>query len=314
MELRHLQIFVVVAEEHNLTKGARRLYMTPPAVSAHIKALEDELGVKLFVRTAKGMTLTEPGKHLKLKAEHVLHTAQEFVNYATSMQSQLMGRLRHGLSASPAFLRAALLVQQMQATCPGIELALIASSTGAILDELHQGTMDTGYIFGPAPSTAIATLRLGMAEVVIAAPAAWQSSLAQADWKELAEFPWIGTTGYCPFETLTDDLFRQRHLTYRLAVQSHDEATKAELVTAGIGLAILERSEAEHEQQAGRLTIWESDPMFCELNIACLAKRQDTPLIQAVWTAMQEIWEADEVSRLEVVRGVVMKPGCSRKT
>ncbi len=294
MELHHLRIFVIVAEEQNLTKGARRLYMTPPAVSAQIKALEDELGVSLFVRTPKGMVLTEKGKRLKLKAEQALQAAQEVVNHATSMQSQLMGRLRYGLNAAPAFLRVAPLVQQMQDVCPGIELELIASSTGSILDELDQETMDAGYIFGASPSQAIATYPLKRAEVVIAAPADWRDSVAIADWQDLADLPWVGTAGYCPFDTLTNELFRQRRLAINLGVRSHDEATKSELVAASIGLALLERSEAEQAQQTGRLVIWESSPMYCELNVACLAKRQAEPLIHALCQTIQDIWKVED--------------------
>ncbi len=57
MELHHLRTFVAVAEESSVTQAALRLYMTPPTVSGHVKALEDELGVALFERTARGMTL-----------------------------------------------------------------------------------------------------------------------------------------------------------------------------------------------------------------------------------------------------------------
>ncbi len=67
MELYQLRTFVIVAEEENLTRAAKRLYMTPPSVSAHIKTLEEELNVQLFERTPKGMEITEQGKLLKAK-------------------------------------------------------------------------------------------------------------------------------------------------------------------------------------------------------------------------------------------------------
>lgn len=291
MELHHLRTFVIVAEEKNLTRGAQRLYMTPPTVSAHIKALEDELGVELFVRTPKGMELTDKGKLLKVKAEQTLHAAQELVNHATVLQAQLLGHLRCGLNASPGFLRVAPLVQRMQDACPGIGLEFIASSSGSIIEGLHHGTMDAGYIFGASPSAAITTHYLGQAEVVIAAPRQWAPRLATAGWEDLARLPWVASPGYCPFQTLTDDLFRQRGLQYHRVAQSHDDVTKAELVAAGIGLAMLERSEAAQAQQAGRLMIWETEPMHCALHFAYGAKRQDDPLLRALQTAVMQVWE-----------------------
>ena len=61
MELYHLRTFVTVAEEGHLTRASERLFTSQPAVSAHIKALEEELGVTLFDRTPRGMQLTPAG-------------------------------------------------------------------------------------------------------------------------------------------------------------------------------------------------------------------------------------------------------------
>lgn len=104
MELYQLRTFVIVAEEENLTRAAKRLYMTPPSVSAHIKALEDELNVQLFERTSKGMEITGHGQLLKAKAEQILHAAQDLVNHATKMQQFLMGQVNFGLNATANFL------------------------------------------------------------------------------------------------------------------------------------------------------------------------------------------------------------------
>ena len=57
MELYHLRTFITVAETGSVTQAARRLFMTPPSVTAHIKSLEDELQVQLFRRTAQGWEL-----------------------------------------------------------------------------------------------------------------------------------------------------------------------------------------------------------------------------------------------------------------
>lgn len=290
MDLHQLRIFVMVAEEKNLTRGALRLFMTPPTVSAHIKALEDELGVTLFIRTPKGMALTDKGQLLKAKAEHALHAAQDLVHHATALQSQFIGRLRCGLNASPSFLRVAALVQHMQDAWPGVTLELLASSSGSILDALVQETLDAGYIFGAAPMPAITAHYVGQAEVVIAAPRAWAPRLATTDWATLATLPWISSDGYCPFETLTVELFQQRGLQPQRVVQSHDEATKAELVAAGVGLAMLERSETDQAPYAERLVLWPTPPLYCALHFATLTRRQDDPLLRALQTAVLQVW------------------------
>jgi DNA-binding transcriptional LysR family regulator len=288
MDLHQLRIFVTVAEEQNLTRGAQRLYMTPPTVSTHIKALEDELGVTLFVRTSRGMALTDKGSLLKVSAEQTLQAAQALKNHATALQTRLLGHVRLGLSASPQFLRLGALVQALQEVYPGLTLALVASSSGSILQALQQGTMEAGYVFGLPPMPEIATQYLGAAEVVIAVPRQWAARLTRATWHDLAQLPWISSDGYCAFEALTATLFQQHGLRQR-QVQAHDEATKAELVAAGIGLAMLERSEAEQAQYAERIMVWPTAPMTCALYFATLRRRQDEPLLQALQAVVQQL-------------------------
>lgn len=292
MDLHQLRIFVTVAAEKNLTRGAQRLYMSPPTVSAHIKALEDELGVTLFVRTARGMELTDHGRLLKAKAEDTLQAAQALLQQATALQRQVHGHVRCGLNTSPGFLRVGQLVPVMQESCPGITIELLASSTGQILAGLEHGSMDAGYIFGPSPSAAITTHALGLAEVVIAAPRQWAPRLATAAWEDVAQWPWISSESYCPFETLAGEMLQQRGLPYKRVALSSDDSTKAELVASGVGLAILERSEVLAGPQAERLLIWPTVPMHAPLHFAYATRRCADPVIAALRNAVMQVWEA----------------------
>ena len=72
MDLHHLRTFVAVAEENHLTRAAERLFVSQSAVSSHIKALEGELGVVLFHRTPKGMTLSREGERLLGRVRRIL--------------------------------------------------------------------------------------------------------------------------------------------------------------------------------------------------------------------------------------------------
>ena len=76
MELYQLKTFLAVAEEQHLTRAAARLHLSQPSVSTHIKALEEELGLTLFIRTSKGMILSHEGKSIKLKAESALRAIE----------------------------------------------------------------------------------------------------------------------------------------------------------------------------------------------------------------------------------------------
>ena len=72
MDLRALHYFVIVAEELNITRAAERLNMSQPPLSAQIKGLEEELGVQLFIRGKRHLTITDAGTYLYRRARQIL--------------------------------------------------------------------------------------------------------------------------------------------------------------------------------------------------------------------------------------------------
>src|SRR3954470_620087 len=79
MELRHLRYFVAVAEEQNVTRAAARLHVSQPPLSRQIRELEDELGVKLFERTARSIEITEAGRIFLQEARAVLQRVDQAI-------------------------------------------------------------------------------------------------------------------------------------------------------------------------------------------------------------------------------------------
>lgn len=290
MELNHLKTFVVIAEEKNLTRAAKRLYMTPPSVSAHIKALEDELGVILFIRKPQGMEITEHGEILRIKAEKILNSTREMVNLSKKLQTSLVGSTRVGLSATPSYQRAAKLVSLMQKEYPDVELTFIASCTHQIIQGLRNHSMDAGYIFGPVEDPALTGYQLAIADLVIAAPMAWKGKIAKAGWKEIAALPWVGSSYYCPFQTALEKIFHQKRLVMNHIVRTDDELNKCELVKAGVGLALLEKGEAQHAAANGEIFIWKTSPIKCKVFWVYLKNRSDDPLLAAMTAEVLKVW------------------------
>jgi DNA-binding transcriptional LysR family regulator len=292
VDLQQLRTFVVVAEEKSVTKAAKRLFLTPPSVSMQIKTLEDELGVQLFVRTSKGMALTIQGSQLKARAEQTLQAAQEMRQYAAAMQEQLLGAIRFGLNATPHLLRIAPVITQIRARYPGITVTFEHSVSGKILSALQEHTLDIGYVFGPIPAATLTGQRVCMVDLVVAAPIRWAGRVQQAYWEDLAALPWIVADEYCPFQDLVAQQFAQRHLDYQRVVQASDEATRLELVSAGVGLALLEQSEASTAADEGKLVMWETAAIPCALSLVYARERQHEPLIKTVAQAVLEVWRS----------------------
>ncbi|MCJ8268871.1 MAG: LysR family transcriptional regulator, partial [Psychrosphaera sp.] len=113
MEFYHLRSFVVVANTGNLTLAAKQLCTTPPAISAHIKSLEDELKTPLFVRSSKGMALTEKGELLLIKAQKTLDSMLDMVNLAAENQNEIIGNFTLGINQTTAQLKVAALLTNL---------------------------------------------------------------------------------------------------------------------------------------------------------------------------------------------------------
>jgi DNA-binding transcriptional LysR family regulator len=105
IEIYQLRTFATVAELGQLTRAAEALHLSQPAITAQIKALEDEVELALFERTSTGMLLTKAGQRLLVRAEKVLAAAQAFKNEAESLSGEVSGKVSVGTVSDPEFIR-----------------------------------------------------------------------------------------------------------------------------------------------------------------------------------------------------------------
>ena len=148
MELYQLRTFAAVADEGHLTRASERLHLSQPAVSGHVKALEGELGVRLFERASTGMQLTAAGGELLERARRVLSAADDVKRAAKQMQGDIAGLLRVGTVADPESNRLGELLALARDTHPRLKLELHHAMSGAALAGVQSGELDASFFFG----------------------------------------------------------------------------------------------------------------------------------------------------------------------
>jgi len=292
MELYQLRSFVAVAEEGNLTRAADRVFASQPAVSAHIKALEEELGLPLFIRTPRGMQLTDIGNGLKIKADTILLASENMLNQAKSYRDELTGDLSVALNTDSKFLRIDDIVSNLSDTHSKLRLKLNLSMSYVILKDVRDRRIDAGFCFFENPYAEVAAIKLEEIPVRIVAPASWASKVKGKSLDQLAEMPWIMPHEKCPFYQFMDDLFIESGITMSNCIEADSEDIIRMLVESGKGLALLKQNDANTMVQKGTAIICETGPeLSFNINFIYAKNRKTDPLIKALIDAVTTVWD-----------------------
>jgi DNA-binding transcriptional LysR family regulator len=291
MELYQLRTFVTVADSGHITRAAEKLHLSQPAVSAHIKALEEGLGVRLFERNPGGMLLTRAGRELRDQAEKVLGEVEHLRQMAASLKGEIVGRLRVGTASDPEFIRVGDFLHRTVERHPLLELELHQEVSGAVLEQVRTGELDASFYFGDLGPPDVMGLRLHDMTYCVVAPAAWAGKVRDADWSEIARLPWILTPSISTHNRLVRALFSKHGVEPAKVVEADQEQVIASLVVSGVGVSLMREPLALRKQQAGEICIWDKARLHTSLWFIYHAERRHDPLIESLLEILAELWE-----------------------
>jgi len=291
MELYQLRTFAAVAEEGHLTRAAERLHVSQPAVSGQIKALEQELDVRLFERSASGMVLTVAGRELLANAQQVLTAAENMKQAAKRLTGEIAGVLRIGTVSNPASLRVGDLLAAAVERHPKLELELHHEVSGAALEGVREGRLDASFYFGDEPGRDVTALRLRESVYCVTGPAAWADRVRRADWSEIAALPWILTPAISTHNRLVTRLFEDQGIEPpQRRIEADTESVIENLVVSGVGVSLMREELAQERAAAGEICIWDKAKVRTTLWFVCAAGREEDPLLKALFGLLRETW------------------------
>jgi DNA-binding transcriptional LysR family regulator len=288
VELYQLRSFAAVAELGHLTRAAERLHVSQPALSAQIKALEDELSLVLFERGAAGMSLTAAGRQMLPEALRVLAAAQHLRSQALGLHGELCGRIRMGTVADPQLTRVADVLRHAIDRFPLLEIDVHQEISGAAFGKVRDGELDASFYFGNAAHPAVAAMALRDLAFCIAMPAAWAERLAGASWEMLAAEPWIMTPPVSTHYALASDLFAAHGIAPSRRVEADHEAVISSLVAAGLGVALMRQDLADHAR--GLIAIFGDTRIITSLAFVYRREREEEPQIRALRDVVGAVW------------------------
>ncbi len=142
MELRTMRYYLAAAREENMTRAAQILHVTQPALSKQLKALEEELGKKLFIRHSFSIQLTEEGILLRKRAEDLVKMADKVIEEFHALDDVSGGELYFGLAESFQIQRLAAVIRTLKNTYPDLHYHITSGDTEQVTEKLDKGLID----------------------------------------------------------------------------------------------------------------------------------------------------------------------------
>lgn len=274
LDIRLLRYFAVVAEENNVRRAAERLFMSQPPLSRHIRQLEQRLGVTLFVRHTRGLTLTPDGQRV-LDIVRPLLAQQDSVYAALSSLSQTdSASLRLGLTT--AFEQDFFTALETRLAAKVDALNIVRHGSPELVRQVRRGKIDAALVALPLETAGLSVIPLGRREPLIAAlPAQWpESSQPSLTLHALASRPlfWFKRECNPAFFDFTQAIFRRAGYAPARIEEPLEHEVLLARIARGEGLSLFPASFAAIQRQGVVFRPVEEAALFVECGLVVLAE------------------------------------------
>lgn len=245
MDLHQLRCFVMAADELHFGRAAQRLDMLPSSLSRHIRMLEEDLGVRLMMRTTRNAVLTEHGSFLLEEARSLLARADDLESRIREKGRDRAAVLRLGVIDSAAVGLVPRLLHDFREVAPDVTVQVMEDKTTRLLPRVLSGRLDLALIRpSAAPSRRLELVFLLYETAVVAVPSshdlARRTSVSVLDLADQTLI--VPERRSRPHShDLTMRLFSESGLSAKVVHLADEKQTIVNLVAAGMGIAIVPR-------------------------------------------------------------------------
>ena len=170
MELRQLEYFQIVSQLSSITKAAAHLHITQPSVSVAIQKLEDELGVPLFNRGKKQLTLTAAGHIYLQRVDDILNRIQDSVTEMNDYKRHTINTIKVGVTPMIGTFLFPYIFTKFKQAYPHIQITIVEEGTLAVRNLLEQGKLDVGVIIISSISPRLETALITTGQILVCLP------------------------------------------------------------------------------------------------------------------------------------------------
>lgn len=254
VNLNQLRAFFLAAREKSITKAAKALYITQPAVSIQIKSLEEALQLKLFRKCGKDLEITDAGKVLYGYAEKIFLTVGEMEHVLKGYADLTQGSLTMGTTRSFARHLMPALLSQFQEEFPGVKVYLEVGSSQEIADRLLEFKYDLGIIGRLQYSNKLRSVPYGKEEFCLVTPPHHRfAGRQEVSLQELKEEPIIIRENGSGSRHAILSLLRDHGVKPSVLLEAGSFEFIKEYISKGRGISFLYKPEFQLEAKMGLL-------------------------------------------------------------
>jgi LysR family transcriptional regulator, low CO2-responsive transcriptional regulator len=253
--LRQLRTFAAVARHGTFVRAAEELHLTPPAVSMQIKELEDEVGLPLFDRAPRAVTLTMTGEYLLVYVRRVLSTLKEADDAMARLRGAQVGRINIGMVSTATYFLPRVLAR-FRAEHRGVEMRLQVGNREQLVRQLQDAEVDLA-VMGRPPRDLAARAEPFAAHphAIIAAPAHPLAAKREIPVSALAGEEFIVREEGSGTRAAMEQFFHEHHINPPRIMEMTSNETIKQAVIAIMGLAFLSLHTAALEIETRQLAV-----------------------------------------------------------
>lgn len=246
MDLKQLEHFVAAAEEQHFTRAAKKMNIVQSGLSASIRALEQEMGAALFVRTTRRVELTVAGRVLFEKAQAIIAGVKDARRAVAAITGLERGTLSIGTCGSVnAFFDLPLLLGEFHKLHPSVEIKLCHGTATKLMETVKEGNVDLAFFPLYEKSKEIVTIPIASDPLVIAHPVGHALEGQQCvSIESLAEETFVDFQPDKGTRRIVDRAFAAANVPRRTVLEVGDVQVLLDLVARGFGIALVPKTFA----------------------------------------------------------------------
>jgi len=280
MDFDQLETFLEVARHSSFSRAAERRFRTQPAISSQIRALEEEVGAKLFDRSGGKVALTGSGKIFQQYAEQTLDARKTMLVTVAEMERVPRGEIVVGANEGTCLHILPEVFAEFRKQYPEVGVQISRLERAKILESIIDNSVDFGVVSIPVSDKRLTVVTIHSDELVIIAPPSHPlSKLPKAAIADVAPFPVllpkIGRT-----RDSLEDLFHERGLKPKVAMELDSSELLKRFVAADVGVGFIARSNVMEDVKAGVLAAIQISDASIRRDLA-LVFRKDKALSRA---------------------------------